>query len=100
MGHQRAHERLPISGAVTLYWEDDAGQAQYCRAEARDASATGLSVTIRQRMPLRAIVQVECLSNQVKGTVVVRRCEQRGLNFVVGLEFTGGGRQTTKMRYS
>lgn len=100
MSHQRTHERTPITGVVRLYWEDDNKVAHFVRAEARDVSDSGLSVTIRERVPLRALVQVECVANGVKGSANVRRCEQRGLNFIVGLEFMGGLRQQTKMRYT
>jgi hypothetical protein len=100
MPHHRVHERMRISGVVRIYWEDERGGQHFCRAEARDVSETGLSVTIRERVPLRALVQVECLANQVKGTANVRRCEQRGLDFIVGLEFMGGMRQASKTRYT
>lgn len=100
MSNQRAHQRIQISGVVRLYWEDERGAQHFCRAEARDVSDSGLSVTIRERVPLRALVQVECVANKVKGTANVRRCEQRGLDYVVGLEFMGGARQQSKMTYS
>ena len=100
MAHHRAHERMQISGLVRLYWEDEQGRQHFCPAEARDVSDSGLSVKIRERVALRALVQVECLANKVKGTATVRRCEQRGLDYVVGLEFIGGTRQDAKMRYT
>lgn len=97
---QRTDERLPLSGTVRLYWEDERGQQHFCRAEAQDVSISGLSVTIRERVPVRSLVQVECVANQMKGTGTVRRCEQRGMNFVVGLEFMGGMRAPSKQGYS
>jgi len=100
MGHHRASERQQISGMVRLFWEDENGAQHFCQADAKDASSTGMSVTIRNRLPMRALVQVECLANKMKGSATVRRCEQRGLNFLVGLEFVGGLNQQAKMRYS
>ena len=100
MRPQRAHERVKISGSVRLFWEDERGQQHFCQAQARDVSASGISVTLRERMPLRAVVQVESVANQVRGAANVRRCEQRGVNFDVGLEFVGGGRVTTKVKYT
>ncbi|MBY0506756.1 MAG: PilZ domain-containing protein [Bryobacteraceae bacterium] len=100
MGHQRASERVQISGIVRIFWEDERGGQHFCNAEARDVSDTGLSVVIRERVPVRSLVQVECLANQVQGSANVRRCEQRGMNYHVGLEFVGGMRQKTKMRYA
>ena len=100
MGHHRTSERIQISGMVRIFWEDERGVQHFCRAEARDVSDTGLSVTIRERVPMRALVQVECIANKVQGSANVRRCEQRGMNYVVGLEFVGGTRQESKIRYS
>ena len=100
MRPQRAHERVKISGSVRLFWEDERGQQHFCQAEAQDVSASGISVTLRQRVPLRAVVQVESVKNQVRGAANVRRCEQRGMNFDVGLEFVGGGRGPAKMKYT
>ncbi len=100
MAHQRASERVQISGMVRIFWEDEGGAQHFCQAEAKDASATGMSFTIRQRVPVRTLVQVESMTNKVKGSAMVRRCEQRGLSFMVGLEFVGGLNQQSKMRYS
>ena len=100
MRPQRAHERIKISGSVRLFWEDERGQQHFCQAEAQDVSASGISVTLRQRVPLRAVVQVESVKNQGRGAANVRRCEQRGMNFDVGLEFVGGGRGPAKMKYT
>ena len=100
MRPQRAHERVKISGHVRLFWEDERGEQHFCQAEAQDVSESGISVTLRERMPLRAVVQVESVANQVRGAANVRRCEQRGMNFDVGLEFVGGGRGSTKMKYT
>lgn len=97
---QRAHERVKISGSVRLFWEDENGKQHFCQAEAQDVSNSGISVLLRNRVPLRTIMQVECMSNQVRGAANVRRCEQRGLNFEVGLEFVGGTQGPAKMRYT
>ncbi len=99
MPYRREDERLPISGAVRIFWEDEDGEQHLYRADAKDVSASGLSVTVKVRVPLRTLVQVESLVNQVQGSAKVRRCEQKGLNYVVGLEFVGGTKQS-KMRYS
>ena len=45
MGHHRTSERIQISGMVRIFWEDERGVQHFCRAEARDVSDTGLSVT-------------------------------------------------------
>lgn len=100
MRPQRAHERVKISGTVRLFWEDERGEQHFCHAEAKDVSNSGISVTLRQRVPLRAVVQVESVRNLVRGAANVRRCEQRGMNFDVGLEFIGGGQGPAKMKYT
>ncbi len=100
MSTQRDHERVQISGVVRLYWEDERGVQHHCRAEAKDVSSSGLSVTLRERLPLRSMVQWECEGNKSKGPATVRRCEQRGMNYLVGLEFMGGSRPASKMGWS
>lgn len=100
MSTQRDHERVLISGVVRLYWEDERGMQHHVRAEAKDVSVSGLSVILREKLPLRALVQWECEANKSKGSATVRRSEQRGMNYVVGLEFMGGSRPSSKMGYS
>lgn len=100
MSAQRDYERVQISGVVRLYWEDERGMQRHVRATAKDVSSSGLSVTLREPIPMRSLVQWECEANKSKGPATVRRCEQRGLDYVVGLEFMGGSRPASRMGYS
>lgn len=100
MSQRRISERIPVGGRVRLFWEDETGRQHFSQAEARDISDTGLSITLRERVPKHTTIQVECLTNRVQGSATVRRCDQRGMDFIVGLEFIGGMRMQTKMRYT
>jgi hypothetical protein len=87
---QRHAGRHPFEGPLRVFWETEDGGARYLKGEAEDLSESGISLIVQERIPLRTVVCVEALEKHSRASATVRRCDQIGLRYRVGLEFTHG----------
>lgn len=86
----RRVERHPFEGPLRVFWETEDGNARYVKGEAQDLSDVGISLVVQERIPLRTVVCVEALEKHTRASALVRRCDQMGLRYRIGLEFTHG----------
>jgi hypothetical protein len=84
----RAHVRHEATGKVRIVW-DEAGIQRQSTGEIRNVSVDGLACWLGQRIPARTEVRVECPSEHLLGTAIVRHCNGKGMRFLVGVEFRG-----------
>lgn len=90
----RRVERHPFEGPLRVFWEAEDGNPRFVKGQAQDISEQGVSVLIQEKIPLRTVVCVEALEKHARASALVRRCDQIGLRYRVGLEFTHGGSLT------
>lgn len=94
----RGNDRHGFSGTIRLYWESEGGQPRFANAQAQDVSAGGLCVVLTEKIPVRTLVSVESVSLGTRASAQVRRCDQKGVRYRVGLEFTAADAAFDKPR--
>lgn len=85
---RRGPSRRGFGGAIRLFWEDEGGRQCFLKAQAQDVSTGGLCVVLHEKIPVRTVVSVESVTLGTRATAYVSRCDQKGLRYRVGLEFT------------
>ncbi len=95
--HHRRFERQSFECKLRVYWQEADGREVYTIANSADLSESGMCILIPHRIEPRTYVQVKVDGHtELSGTACVRFCERRGLNYTVGLEFSGGTRHMAK----
>lgn len=81
---------------MRVYWREENGRENYAVAITSDLSECGMSIIIPDRIEVRTYVQVKSDKHpELSGTASVRYCVRKGLNYAVGLEFSGGAKLKT-----
>lgn len=93
MTQKRRQDREPFECKLRVYWQEPGGHDNYAVATTVDLSESGLSILIPNRIEPRTFVQVKADDHpELSGTASVRFCVRKGLNYNVGLEFSGGAK--------
>jgi hypothetical protein len=84
----RRHERVPLSTAVVMTWEDGGGAVKYVRGRSLDLSASGMRVEVAESIPQRTYVTVKAQKVALTVTASVRHCFPTRGKYLIGLEFS------------
>jgi hypothetical protein len=90
MGDLRQTGRYQFTGKLMLSWLDREGNACSGPAECVDISEGGMRVRTKIPLDVRAYVTVKFPNANLHGAASVRSCVRERMNFVAGLQFTGG----------
>jgi PilZ domain len=88
----RREERQNCSQPVAIMWRDASGDDKFMNAPVRDISESGLGVEILEPVPVRSLVTLRANKLGIHGSASVRHCAREGLQYRIGVEFTGGFR--------
>lgn len=84
--NSRRTDRNQLPGRVRLSWEQ-AGSMLQVSGKAYDISETGMGANVSERIPVHSRVRIEAPNWQFAQYAEVRHCTQKGINYLVGLEF-------------
>lgn len=87
---QRRHERQPLAGKVKLHWKTAEGLSYSATGKVLDVSKGGVRLKVDRRLEPDTLVHLESGDLRATGMVRVRHVKPAGLQWEVGLEFTGG----------
>ena len=85
MSDRRFEPRWPIETAVELRWTDLSGSTLCATGVVEDLSYSGVRVRLPIAVKVTAAVAVVVNGRQLRASV--RRCQQYGTEFIVGLYF-------------
>ena len=94
MGDLRQTGRFQSSGKVMLNWIDHDGNSRTSRGECLDISESGIRVRVKLALAVRTYVTVKFENANLHGAASVRSCVREHIDFIAGLEFTGGMKLT------
>jgi|WetSurMetagenome_2_1015567.scaffolds.fasta_scaffold1204006_2 hypothetical protein len=84
----KARQRIP--GKLKVHWHTAEGHSFHKPAVCLDISATGAQLEIETGIAPSTVVQLESPHFKIVGVAVVRHCQNKGMKFRVGVEFSGG----------
>ena len=84
----RLSERIPAASPTEVCWLEHNGRTTTIDAQTIDVSMAGAGISCRTPIARDSIVYLRFESPGVVAVGRVRHCIQRGLEFVIGLEFT------------
>jgi len=88
----RRESRRSCNQPVGIMWLDAAGDEKFINAPVRNISASGVSLQIPEPVPVRSFVTLCADKLGIHGRASVRYCSRNGIQYSIGLEFTGGMR--------
>ena len=75
---------------VGIMWRDTTGDDKFMNAPVRDISESGVGLQIPEPVAVRSFVTLCAEKLGIHGRASVRHCTRQGLNYFIGVEFTGG----------
>mgnify|MGYP000408298451 CR=1 FL=1 len=87
---KRRHIRRSINSDATLTWIKPGGMPASEKARVINFSYSGCQLQTKIKYPLRDLVHIRVAPYGINGKASVRYCDQRGVGYILGLEFTGG----------
>ena len=89
--NRRKEARVPVSSEFDLFWQDADASHKSARARGIEISEHGASVRSSKPILCNSVIQVRARQVSFEGKAVVRRCQKRGLSYIIGLELESGG---------
>lgn len=86
---KRRHARTVLEVPGSLSWHKEDGVRVFEKVKVIDASDSGARMECNAKLDVRKMVRVEIPSKKVDGMATVRSCRQKGLKYIVGLEYLG-----------
>lgn len=90
MGDLRQTGRFQYAGKVLVSWIDRDGTSRSLHGECIDLSEGGIRVRLKNALDVRSYVSIKCVGVDLYGSASVRSCVRERMNFIAGLQFTGG----------
>ena len=90
MNRLRRSPRVPLHDRVQLSWTGDDGNSYYANGTTTDVSEKGLRLESPNPVPERSMVAFRLSKHALHGSGSVRSCHRSGLNYAIGIEFSGG----------
>jgi PilZ domain len=95
-GELRRHVRSTNSAPVRIGWQDGQGMDKFINTRTVDISESGMRIEAPVPIENRTYVTLQCSALGLRGTASVRSCTRKGMQYVVGLEFSNGFRLAPK----
>lgn len=87
---KRRHIRRSLNSDATLTWIKPGGMPVSEKARVLNFSNSGCLLQTRTKYPVRDLIHIRVAPYGINGKASVRFCDQRGVGYLLGLEFTGG----------
>ncbi|MBI4890726.1 MAG: PilZ domain-containing protein [Acidobacteria bacterium] len=87
---KRVKERFPRNAKVKVAWPSPSGVPIWQSGRCVDVSESGMLLRADKAIPSHTLVRVESVDLNLFGPATVRHCTRAGLDFRIGLEFSGG----------
>ena len=71
-------------------WRDPTGDDKFMNAPVRDISESGVGLQVPEPVAVRSFVTLSAGKLGIHGRASVRHCSRQGVNYRIGVEFTGG----------
>jgi hypothetical protein len=86
---RRRSPRAQKTGKVRVGFDVEGDQrGAFCTL--MDLSAAGMRIASPERIPVNTTILFQIESPYLHGSAKVRHCTQKGMKFIVGVEFLGG----------
>ena len=82
----RRQERVEFSDPIRLCWEENSQATRFGFGRCLNLSRNGLGIEMSTPIPLRTAVSFRCERSGLSATAIVRHCEQRRGQYMIGLE--------------
>src|SRR5437016_4846233 len=89
MSEKRSNPRTALAGRLRMTWLDTDGGYHRGVGHITDISATGVQVSVPERIASQTTVQILLETDRVARPARVRHCTFQGRGFHLGLEFHG-----------
>ncbi|MFN7939060.1 MAG: PilZ domain-containing protein [Bryobacteraceae bacterium] len=86
---KRRSARTSKTGKVKLSWTSN-GQERMALGDLLDISTGGMRISTLDRLPQGTAIRFQSETIRLHGSAIVRHCTQKGLRYVLGVEFLGG----------
>lgn len=86
----RRQNRQDCAQPVGIMWRDLTGEEKFMNAPVRDISESGVGLQIPEPVAVRSFVTLSAGKLGINGRASVRHCSRQGVNYFIGVEFTGG----------
>jgi len=96
--NRRKEPRVPVNSEFDLFWQDIDASHKSARARGIEISEHGASVRSPRPIVCNSVIQVRARQVRFEGKAVVRRCERKGLTYIIGLQLEGSMSRTAGMR--
>ena len=96
--NRRKEIRFPVSSEFDLFWQDVDATHKSARARGIEVSDHGASVRCPKPIQRNSVIKVRGRHVQFEGKAVVRRCERKGLSYIIGLELENSISGVIRMR--
>jgi len=96
--NRRKEPRVPVNSEFDLFWQDIDASHKSARARGIEISEHGASVRSPRPIVCNSVIQVRARQVRFEGKAVVRRCECKGLTYIIGLQLEGSMSRTAGMR--
>jgi PilZ domain-containing protein len=88
----RAYSRYPLTGSITVSWQDEHAQFHALQARGIDICETGIQIELTEAIDKGSTVTVRAERHRLAVSTSVRYCRRQGPKYRIGLEFIGGYR--------
>jgi hypothetical protein len=86
----RRHDRTEYQERIAITWTGPAGEPLVMRGTCVDVSRSGVSIRTPHELKLRSYVSFRTDDGKLCGSGSVRYCSRRGVEYLLGIEFSGG----------
>ncbi|MCC7497368.1 MAG: PilZ domain-containing protein [Bryobacterales bacterium] len=86
----RRHDREPFQERVTLTWAGSDGNGRIMQGTGVTISRSGFSIKVPEQLQLQSYVSFRTRDGRLSGSGSVRHCVRSGVEYLVGIEFSGG----------
>lgn len=87
---QRRQDRVAVSAAMRISWQDRLGRDKYATVHCFDVSGSGIRLELPQPVEPRSVVTMQSQELHLHGRGAVRYCRRAFGRYVVGIEFVAG----------
>ena len=91
----RRESRAPVTPMVQVTWQDSQGILRLARGRLLNISERGMRMQFPEPIALYTYVNFRILRSDFQGAGSVRYCTRSGMNYQIGLEFSGELRWTS-----
>lgn len=86
----RSKRRYPLTGTLSIEWDDGTGQPRNATARLQNISETGMQICLSDKVPVRATLVCRDSKLNIGGRGIVRYCNFVRGKYFIGVDFSNG----------